>query len=239
MTTENKPSGNNTERLWGAILIVLGLAALLNQFFPFPFNFGGFFWALFFAGGGALLFTLYLGNREQWWLLNPAYAFECIAAIVLMATLNINGDLIGIFVMLAIATPFYYVYLRNRANWWALIPAYVMTAVAGVIFVSNSPLIELLPYDVTPVYVMFAIALPFYVVYFRNRANWWALIPAGIMTMIGIGLLGQGITYFVPVVLIAIGVLLLLTQMRQGSARPKETQPLSGPEADKPTENKK
>lgn len=238
MTTESRQS-NNTGRLWGTILIVLGVAALLNQFFVFPFNFGGFFWALFFASGGGLLWILYRGNREQWWLLIPAYAFECIATIILLTQLNLNGDLIGIFVMLAIATPFYYVFLRNPVNWWALIPAYVMTAIAGIIFVSNSPLSELFPFEVTPVFVMFAIALPFYVVYLRNRANWWALIPAGVMTVIGIGLIGQGLTYVLPAALIAFGVLLLLTQMRQGNVQPNETRPLTGPGADRPSENKK
>ena len=33
---------------------------------------------------------------------------------------------------------------------------------------------------------LFAVALPFFVIYFRSAANWWAIIPAGVMTVLAI-----------------------------------------------------
>jgi hypothetical protein len=33
---------------------------------------------------------------------------------------------------------------------------------------------------------LFAIALPFYVVYFRSAERWWAIIPAGALTVVSI-----------------------------------------------------
>jgi len=33
---------------------------------------------------------------------------------------------------------------------------------------------------------LFAIALPFFVVYFRSENNWWAIIPAGVMTTLAV-----------------------------------------------------
>jgi hypothetical protein len=33
---------------------------------------------------------------------------------------------------------------------------------------------------------LFAIALPFFIVYFRSSENWWAIIPAGVMTTLTI-----------------------------------------------------
>jgi threonine/homoserine/homoserine lactone efflux protein len=40
-----------------------------------------------------------------------------------------------------------------------------------------------------PTYVMFAIAIPFFVVYARDTKQWWALIPGGIMVVIGLSFL--------------------------------------------------
>jgi len=33
---------------------------------------------------------------------------------------------------------------------------------------------------------LFAVALPFFIVYFRSEDNWWAVIPAGIMTTLAL-----------------------------------------------------
>ena len=33
---------------------------------------------------------------------------------------------------------------------------------------------------------LFAVALPFFVVYFRSNDNWWAIIPAGTLTVLAI-----------------------------------------------------
>lgn len=34
--------------------------------------------------------------------------------------------------------------------------------------------------------VLFSIAIPFYVVYFRSRENWWALFPAGVLSAVSV-----------------------------------------------------
>src|SRR5690606_41960036 len=54
------------------------------------------------------------------------------------------------------------------------------------------------PGDIVGAYVMFAIALPFLYVYLRNRENWWALIPGGIMLTIGVGLLAGAFEIIIP-----------------------------------------
>jgi hypothetical protein len=70
--------------------------------------------------------------------------------------------------------------------WWALIPAYVMFAVAGLIGFNSIGIFE---GDIGASYIMFAIALPFLLVYVRNTKMWWALIPGGIMAIIGLAFL--------------------------------------------------
>jgi hypothetical protein len=65
---------------------------------------------------------------------------------------------------------------------------------------------------------MLAIALPFYVVYARDRRQWWFLIPAGILTIIGLAFLfteAAGAA-FGAIVVIGFGVWLLLRGLRRG-----------------------
>jgi hypothetical protein len=215
--------------LLGAMLIVLGAAALVGQFVTF--DVGGIVVAVIFAGAGAAFFLLSLRAPANWWALIPGYVLFDIGLLILFGTLNIPGELIGIFVMLSIGFPFLYVFSRNRQrNWWALIPAYTMAAIAGIIALSavapTSPII--------PSYVMFAIALPFYYVYLRNRANWWALIPAGIMTFIGLGIIMANFQYLVPIALIGMGLALLIRQFARREPVAAPPSPKTGPQADKP-----
>jgi hypothetical protein len=228
---EQKPqsaAGDSLGWLFGAILIVLGGAALVNQFMPF--GFGEILWALIFGGVGAAFFALSMRSPANWWAMIPGYVFLFVSAVILLSRIGLDGDLMGIFVILAVGFPFLYVYLRNRQHWWALIPAYTMAAVAGIILFSklfgDSPIV--------PTYIMLAIALPFYYVYIRNRLHWWALIPAGIMTFIGLGIFLVSFEYILPIALIGIGVVLLVRQFarREGMSTPEL--PKTGPQADKP-----
>src|SRR5574341_1176075 len=228
-TQANKNTASGPGWLGGAILIVIGAAALLGQFLP---GISGLFWAMLFVLGGAVFGLVYFLNRANWWALIPAYAMIVIGVLIMMGVTAVApGEVIGIYVMLAIGFPFLYVYLRNRANWWALIPAYVMFAIAGIIavssIVSNGELIGS--------FVMFAIAAPFLYVYMPNRKNWWALIPAGVMTLIGLGLLPATVPYAIPIALIVIGLFLLFRQSGGGRrTAPISPPPATGPAADKP-----
>jgi hypothetical protein len=86
--------------------------------------------------------------------------------------------------------------------------------------------------------VMFAIAAPFIYIYLRNTDNWWALIPGGIMAVIGAGLLISSVISAIPVLLIIAGIYILVRQMgsksQDNKPQPiKVSTPTSGPEADK------
>ncbi|MBN1427538.1 MAG: hypothetical protein JXB07_04080 [Anaerolineae bacterium] len=274
-TKNNKQSSISLNWLWGSVLIVLGVAALLGQLIP---GFGGLVWAAFFVGGGTVFLTIYLRNKEQWWALIPGYALAVVGGIILLAESDLDGNITGTFVMFAIALPFVYVYMLNRReNWWALIPAYATSAIGAVIAVSDILydslmasfimfaialpffyvylrnrqenwwalipgyatsaigvfliFVDIMPEVLTAPFVLFAIALPFFVVYLQNHNHWWALIPAGIMATIGIGLLIAEVQYIVPVVFIILGIFLLGRQVSGG--RSKEASK-TGPDADKP-----
>jgi hypothetical protein len=132
---------------------------------------------------------------------------------------NISTALAFIAGLSGVGVTFLAVYLNNREHWWALIPSYVMFAVAGIIFLAA---ILNVGYLVAP-YVMFAIAIPFLYVFVHNREHWWALIPAGIMGSIGVGLLvgatASLIAPAIPVLMIIFGVYLLIRTMGGGSRK--------------------
>ena len=222
-------AGENMGWLLGAILIALGAVALANQLFGF--NFSDIIWALMFGGVGAAFFSLSLRSPANWWAMIPGYVFAFVCAVIVLGRLGVYGDGMGIFVLSAIGVPFLYVFIRNRRHWWALIPAYVMFAVSGIIVLSH--------YNarggVIGSYVMFAIAFPFFVVYLLNRANWWALIPAGVLSVIGAGIMVASFQFILPIMLIGIGVAILVIQFgrRSGESTPAQL-PKTGPEADKP-----
>lgn len=238
MTETSGQPTNSRSWVWGLVLILLGGLFLWNELVD-PMS--EVIWAIAMTGISATFLAVYLTGRERWWALIPAYVFGAVAVLLVLTTVSFLGAWIPIYMMGAIALPFYYVYLRNRENWWALIPAYVMTAIAGLIFLEDvlSPGFGFGRFgrvDLAGPYVMYAIALPFFVVFIRNTSNWWALIPAGIMATIGTGLLISEFTYLLPAVLIVAGIYLLVRYglgAGQGPAEPPRTIPTSGPEADR------
>lgn len=230
------PSKNRASAhwVWGLFLILLGVFFLLTQFIP-P-TLGGLVWAAVMAAVGLAFLSVYLSNRANWWALIPAYVFVAIGGVIALATIGFPEGGIAAYVMMAIALPFYVVYLRNRANWWALIPAYAMTALAVLVLLPT----RLMAGELVAAYVVFAIALPFLYVYVRNRRHWWALIPGGIAAAVGVGLLVAGVAYVIPTLMIVVGIYLLVRYAAAGARREPSpeapAEPRYGPQADKPRE---
>ena len=141
------------------------------------------------AVGSPLFFGLllpfvaaYLTDRSRnWWALIPGGIMLFLALVTLLVD-NVGGEWVGAMVLLFIALTFLFVYLNNQTRIWALIVAYVF----GVL--SLAPMLaafgEMAAYF-GPVF-LFAVALPFFILYFRSMDNWWAIIPAGALTVAGI-----------------------------------------------------
>jgi hypothetical protein len=139
-------------------------------------------------GGVSAAFVWVYRKTQDLWTLLGAYIAGAIAAIVLVSIWLsdvADGKLVAVTVLLLIAAPFAAVWWRDRKQWWALIPAYVMLAVSGVVLIGDAG--DEAGGMLVTAYVMFAIAAPFVVVYLLDRANWWALIPAGVLGIIGVG----------------------------------------------------
>jgi hypothetical protein len=180
MERQDKPMGSDRGRLvWGLLLIFFGVVALIETYT----NIHALGWVSLFAGAGLVILIIYLTDRARWALLIPAYVMWAIAGLIAIAEWGlIPDDFIATYVLSAIALPFLAVFLVDRKQWWALIPAYVLLAIAVMI-----PLAEynVMDDEFIATYVLTAIALPFLAIFLRDRKQWWALIPAYIMLVIG------------------------------------------------------
>jgi hypothetical protein len=194
--------------IWGGLLILLGVMSLIQVYVDLT----AWVWVAVLAAAGCGAFLIYLTDPSDWGMLIPAYVLWAIAGLVGLIELNVlKDDWVALYVLSAIALPFLIGFLRDRNRWGLLIPAYVLLAVGLMVGLIGAEVLDDL---LIPAYVMFAIALPFLVVYLRNRANWWALIPAGIMSVIGLAFLiaEDVVEYILPVAVILAGIWILARQ---------------------------
>jgi len=213
--------------IWGGLLILLGGLLLVDQFVDLT----DWVWMAALVFSGLVAFGVYLSDRSDGWLLLTAYILLVITGLVALITLNLLPDeLVAVYVLLSIAIPFLGVFLRDRSQWWALIPAYVLLAVALMTWLMEAGILSDL---LVPGYVMFAIAIPFFVVYGCNTKQWWALIPAGILTLIGIAFfVAEAAVQYIGAVLLVIAGLWILVRVFTRKGGP-ETEALTAvPEAE-------
>jgi len=222
--------GKRQALVWGSLLILFGVMALVSNLT----DLSAWIWVIVLALAGLAVFGVYLSERSEPTLLIPAYVLWAVAGLVALTTLNVLQDeFIAMYVLAAIALPFLVVFLRDRAQWWALIPAYVLLAVGlMVVLIESGVLGELL----IPAYVMFAVAIPFLVVFAVNPKEWWPLIPGGIMAVIGLAFLvaEAAVEYIAPAALVVVGIWILARQFTRKQPAAPDVQAVAGLEADEP-----
>lgn len=105
---------------------------------------------------------------------------------------------------------FVMVYLRNKDNWWALIPGFGLLGLATLMLLDM--FLPRFSDMIGPAIVLGALSASFLVIYATERENWWAIIPCGTLATLSVitvldelapgfdaGLLifiGLGITFF-------------------------------------------
>ncbi len=213
--------------VWGGLMILFGGLSLLEMYTPLT----AWTWVAALAAAGLAVFLIYLSDRSDWGVLVPAYVLWTVAGLVALIELDVLKDnWVALYALTAIALPFLAGFLRDRKQWGLLIPAYVMLAVGLMVGLEGAGALDDL---MVPAYVMFAVAIPFFVVYVRNRGNWWALIPAGIMTVIGLSFLiaEAAAQYVVPILVILLGVWILARQFIRKEPLPPDEGSEATPEA--------
>jgi len=215
--------------VWGGLLILFGVMALVEVYI----DLNPWIWFIVLALAGLIVFLVFLTDRSDYSLLLATYILWVIAGLIGLLESNILSDpWIPLYVLSAIALPFIVVYFRDRNQWWALIPAYVLLAVGLMVLLLESNVLGDL---LVPAYVMFAIAIPFLVVFANNRKNWWALIPGGILAVIGTAFLiaEAALEYILPVVFIILGIGILVRVFTRKES-PEAEIPVVEPEVEEP-----
>ena len=125
----------------------------------------------------------YLTNRTRnWWALIPGGIMLFLTLVTLLVDYTGGDEWVGALLLFMVAISFLVVYLNNQTRWWALLVAYI-TGVLGL-----GPLMSMGGRDAEYFgsILLFAIAIPFFVVYFRSAHSWWAIIPAGAVSTVAV-----------------------------------------------------
>ncbi len=179
----------NARIIGGAILILIG-GALLVQNTGF-FQLGDLFWGLLFFLAGLFFISVFLNNRQNWWGLIPGYTFFGISCLLFLGFFlpKVENILGGSIILAAIGLGFISVFIVEKQNWWALIPAGVLLTISvvtglegvlrdidigGLLFIGMGLTFAVLPILPIP----------------QKATMKWAWIPAGILFLIGLLILG-------------------------------------------------
>jgi hypothetical protein len=139
------------------------------------------------AVGSPLFFGLllpfaaaYLSDRSRnWWALIPGGVMLFLAFVTLGVD-AMRGEWIGSLFLFLLAASFLVVYLNNHTRTWALLVAYILCVLGLAPLMASG--------GETAAYYgsvfLLAVALPFFLLYFRDAKNWWAVIPAGVLTTV-------------------------------------------------------
>ena len=209
--------------VWGGLFIVFGVMALLETIT----DLSAWIWVAVLVIGALAVYGIYATDQAEKWLLIISYALLIAVGLVTLITLDVLQDpLVATYVLLAVALPFLVAFLRDRTRWGLLIPAYILLAVGVMV-----PLTELgvLDDNLTAAFILIAVAIPFFVVFLRNTKNWWALIPGGILAIVGLSFLiaEASVEYIFAAVLIVAGILIVVRQFTKGEEAPQVEEPQS------------
>ncbi|MDY7041444.1 MAG: hypothetical protein SVX38_11325 [Chloroflexota bacterium] len=200
-------------RIVVGVLLVLGGTLLLLENFGFLRAWRSWFWAIVFGVGGVLFLAVYTGNRKQWWALIPGASLIGVGLLIFLDALHWVPDELGAGVMLlCVSLAFLGIFLSDRRQWWAVIPAGVLVVVALIPIAEQA-----LPGQVVGGLFFIGLGLVFTVLYlfsFGNPDLRWARWPALPLFIIGlVVMLAERVLTWWPLLLILLGLYLLLRTM--------------------------
>jgi hypothetical protein len=202
--------------LIGALLIGAGILFLL-QTFNILSNAWSILWTAVFLIGGGIFFYVYFTDRRQWWALIPAMTLFGLAGTIFVDTyLPGISNLGGALFLAGVGLSFWIIYFMNRDFWWAIIPGGVLLTL-GAVAVAE----DYITGDNEGGIFFIGLAITFLMVAIlaKPRENyWWAYIPAGVLFVLGLFLIGplqSLINYIWPLALIVVGGILLFRNLRK------------------------
>ena len=163
---------------------------------------------LFIAIGVPFVVAYFLDRTQNWWALIPAGVMGFLT-FVLSSVETLGGEVIGAALFFMAAATFGFIHYTRRAL-WSLIVTYVMFVLGFMPLFARGSRPEF-----AGLVMLFSIALPFFVIYFRAPTErFWAIIPAGILATTGLlvafillpGLPGPGYDNRIPNSLMYVGI---------------------------------
>ena len=124
--------------------------------------------------------------RSGWWRVIAGLLIIVAGVLLLLVQfkwITLEGPFWGPLFLLGGAAVFLALWLGDKAEWWPLIPGGVMLAWGLSTVLGNLGLAEWL----VALIGMVGSSLPFLYIFTRNRkTNWWALIPGGVLLLVGV-----------------------------------------------------
>jgi hypothetical protein len=190
-------------RIVFGFLLVVGGGIALAQTMGLLVNTSNVLWGGLVFAAGLVFLSLLLGG--YWWGAFPGFTLATLGALILFpGTFGFFG---GALFLGGIGISFWYVYFTSRVErWWALIPAGVLTTLAGVTIA-----VERLGEFQTAGFFFFGLAMTFLLVALLADMRWayWPALILGIMGFFGIASLLNIANYFWAVILIGAGAFML------------------------------
>lgn len=124
--------------------------------------------------------------ERHWWRVIAGLLIILVGSVLLLEQFDLialDERFLGTVALFIGAGIFLALWFSNTKQWWPLIPGLLMLSGA----VSNLLAMFNLPEALTSLIGLLGGALPFFYIFSLNRkANWWALIPGGILALVGV-----------------------------------------------------
>lgn len=202
---------------WGGLIIFAGVILLLQSLNIIEF--GSLFMSLLFGLGGVIFLSVFASSRENWWAIIPGLTLLSLALIIGLDYFapEVSDNWSGSIIMFGIGSSFVAIYLIDHQNWWAIIPGGVLLSIGIIIgleqYVSETVFIGLFFLGIGLTFgILSLVTTP------QGRMN-WALIPAGILGLIGLVLMlfsGDVFRIVGAAALILVGIYFIYRTVRTG-----------------------
>lgn len=202
----------------GGALLVLGVIGLLQALNILPAH-GSFYAILFgtlFAVAGFAFLSILFRDRSKWWAAIPGIILVGVSGLLWMGYLapGLSARYGGAFFLGCIGLSFVAVYLLDRTNWWAIIPAGVMFTLVAITALENISGLE------SGGLIFFGLALTFAllgIIPVEGGRMRWPWYPALILLVMGIIIsfsIESILNYVWPLILILIGLMMVFRTLR-------------------------
>ena len=128
--------------LIGGGIILIGFLALISNLNIISFG-TRLFWIIIFAGSGFALFTVFQRDTSKWGVLIPVGLLWVIALSIGISIIpGASGDIFWSVLILGFGLTFIFIYVKQKNQWWAIIPGGVFITIACMAFIEDFRLLD-------------------------------------------------------------------------------------------------